>query len=55
MKDIDELATMALNVIDQAQTAKKRHEIGIFLNSLNQILNQIKERNDHKRTDSTTP
>ncbi len=55
MKEIDELATMALNVIEEAQGAKKRHEIGIFLKSLNQILNQIKERNDYKRTDSTTP
>ena len=55
MKEIDELTTMALNVIEEAQGAKKRHEIGIFLKSLNQILNQIKERNDYKRTDSTTP
>jgi|TARA_R100000329_G_scaffold124933_1_gene103432 hypothetical protein len=48
MKEINELVTMALNIIDEAQTAKGKHEMGIFLKSLKQILNQIKEQNDKK-------
>ena len=48
MKEINELVTMALNIIDEAQTSKKKHEIGIFLKSLQQILNQIKELNNKK-------
>ena len=48
MKEIDELITMALNIVEEALTAKKKHETGIYLKSLRQILNQIKERNDKK-------
>ena len=45
---IDELITMALNIVEEALTAKKKHETRIYLKSLRQILNQIKERNDKK-------
>ena len=48
MKEIDELITMALNIVEEALTAKKKHETGVYLKSLRQILNQIKERNDKK-------
>jgi hypothetical protein len=48
MKEINELVTMALNIIDEAQAAKGKREMGIFLKSLKQILNQIKEQNDKK-------
>ena len=48
MKDIDELVTMALNIVEEALTAKKKHETRIYLKSLRQILNQIKERNYKK-------
>ena len=48
MKEINELVTMALNIIDEALTAKNKHETGIYLKSLRQILNQIKDRTDKK-------
>mgnify|MGYP003154745115 CR=1 FL=1 len=48
MKEIDELVNMALNIVEEALTAKKKHETRIYLKSLRQILNQIKEQNDKK-------
>jgi len=48
MKEIDELVTMALNIVEEALTAKKKYETQIYLKSLRQILNQIKQRNDKK-------
>ena len=48
MKEIDELVNMALNIVEEDLTAKKKHETQIYLKSLRQILNQIKERNDKK-------
>ena len=48
MKEIDELVNMALNIVEEALTSKKKHETRIYLKSLRQILNQIKEQNDKK-------
>jgi phosphomevalonate kinase len=48
MKEIDELVNMALNIVEEALTAKKKDETRIYLKSLRQILNQIKQRNDKK-------